>query len=192
MKKLTKAAAIVLCGLMFSGCADKNPFMQQKPDFGAGYTMTAEINCGKLEAVVDVVYNAENDWEFTFSEPKSLAGMKLNFTEKGLNGALGEFDFNVDENDNYTLLPEIIAKTVESLNAVPAEKRTVSDGIITLETEFNGKPVTVTADSSGSLISLKCPFYSVAVNFSNRGKITPNTSSSSEDVPTVILTPSEK
>lgn len=180
MKKLSKIALLALCGILFSGCAGNNPLFPQKPDFSAGYSMTAEINCGKLEAVADVVYNAENDWQFTFSEPKALAGMTLNFTEKGLSGALGELDFDVDENENYTLLPEIIASSIETLASVPAEKRAISDGIMTIETAFNGKPVTVTADPSGKLISLKCPYYSVAVNFSNRSKITQNSSESSD------------
>ena len=191
MKKMTKIAALALCGCILSGCAD-NPFVQTKPDFSAGYTMTADINCGKLEAVAEVSYIDENEWEFTFSEPKALAGMTLKFGEKGLKGELGALDFNVDDNQSYSLLPEIIAKAVDSLAEIPAEKRTVSDGVITLETQFREKPVTVTADVSGKLISLKCPYYSLAVNFSNRKKIPPKPAAeSSSEEATVTITPVE-
>lgn len=201
MKKITKIAALALCGcsIILSGCSDSIPFVQTKPDFSSGYTISAEINCGKLEAAADISYNAENDWEFTFTEPKSLAGMKLRLDEGGLSGALGALEFSVDENSQYTLLPEIISKAVEALAKTPAEKRTVSDGIITVETSFNEQPVTITADTSGKLISLKCPYYSLSVNFSNQNKITahePSSESSSENAgessgeePALTITP---
>lgn len=195
MKKITSIIAIALFGCcLLSGCSDNLPFVQTKPDFSSGYTIFAEINCGKLEAAADIAYIAENDWEFTFTEPKALAGIKLMLNEEGLSGKLGALDFSVDENGQYTLLPEIIAKAVAALAKTPAEKRTVSDGIITVETEFNEKPVTITADTSGKLISLKCPYYSLSVNFSNQNKITVREPSDSSDEnsgeePTVTISP---
>lgn len=171
MKKITKIAAVLVCGCLLSGCSEKISFMQPRPDFSAGYTVSAEINCGKLEAAADISYIAENDWEFAFTEPKALAGMTLRLNEEGLSGTLGALGFSVDENSEYTLLPEIISEAVEALAKAPAEKRSASDGIITVETEFDGRPVTVTADTSGKLISLKCPHYSLSVNFSNQNKI---------------------
>lgn len=194
MKRITKIAALALCGCILSGCSDNLPFVQTKPDFSSGYTVSAKINCGKLEAAANIAYIAENDWEFTFTEPKALAGMKLMLNEEGLSGKLGALDFSVDENEQYTLLPEIIAEAVGTLAKTTAEKRTVSDGIITVETEFNGKPVTVTAETSGKLISLKCPYYSLSVNFSDQNKIKAHESSdspaeSSGEDPTVTITP---
>ena len=190
MKRITKIAALALCGCLLSGCSDNISFMQPKPDFSAGYTVSAEINCGKLEAAADIAYIAENDWEFTFTEPKSLAGVTLMLNEEGLSGTLGALGFSVEENSYYTLLPEIISEAVEALAKAPSEKRSTSDGIMTVETEFNGQLVTVTADTSGKLISLKCPYYSLSVNFSNQNKIT--ASAPSEDgegeEPTVTIT----
>lgn len=193
MKKIMKIIALAVCGcLLLGGCSENLSFMQTKPDFGAGYTVSAKITCGKLEAAADIAYAAENDWEFTFTEPKALKGMKLTLNEDGLSGSLGELSFGVDENEQYTLLPKIIAGAVETLEKTPAEKRSVSDGIITLETQFNEKPVTITADTSGKLISLKCPYYSLAVNFSNQNKMTfsDNTENSNEEsTPTLTITP---
>ncbi len=176
MKKTPKIFALALCCCMLGGCAENNPFVQTKPDFGAGYTYSAEIKCGKLEAAADIAYYAENDWEFTFTEPKALAGMKLRISEDGLSGTLGSLEFGVDGNDTYTVLPEIIARAVETLPKITADNRIVSDGIITVETEFNEKPVTITADTSGKLISLKCPFYSLSINFKDQNRIVENRS----------------
>ncbi len=195
MKRFTKIAAVMLCGCILSGCTENIPFIQPRPDYSAGYTVSAEINCGKLEAKANISYNNENDWEFTFTEPKSLSGMKLTLTEEGVGGELGALSFGVDESDTYTLLPKVIAKTVEALADVPSESRRVSDGIITIDTEYDGNIVTVTSDTSGDLISLKCPYYSLSVNFSDQNRRTkPETSSDSEEnseeeEPAITITP---
>lgn len=197
MKKFTKIFALALCGCILSGCSERLPFVQAKPDFSAGYTVKAKINCGKLKAAADVMYNAENDWEFTFTEPKALAGMKIRLDEEGLSGALGNLDFNVEGNDSYTLLPEIISNAVEALAKTPAENRTVSDGVITIETTFNEQPVTVTADTTGKLISLKCPYYSLSVDFSDQNKIkiqdssSDNSAESSDNENVITITPDD-
>lgn len=192
-KRFAKIIAVVCCGCLLSGCSENISFMQPKPDFSAGYTVNAEINCGKLEAAADISYIAENDWEFAFTEPKALAGMTLRLNKDGLSGTLGALGFSVDENSEYTLLPEIISEAVEALAKAPAEKRAVSDGIITVETEFDGRPVIVTADASGKLISLKCPHYSLSVNFSNQNKIIasdiPEDAEEEGEEPVVTITP---
>lgn len=160
---ITAAAAI---GLM-CGCKADLPFTG-KPDFNSSYTVNAEINCDELKAVSEITRTADK-WVFTFTQPDTLAGVTLEYTENDCGGELGGLSFDAEKSPEYTALPDLIRSAVCSLSGVSDENISESDGVMTIDTDFNGKKVTVTANSkSGNLISLKCPFYRLSVQFSDQ------------------------
>ena len=160
---ITAAATI---GLM-CGCKANLPFAG-KPDFDSSYTVNAEINCGDLKAVSDVTRTPDK-WIFTFTQPDTLAGVTLEYTENDCGGNLGGLLFDAEKSPEYTALPDIIRSAVCSISGVSDENISENDGVMTIDTDFNGKKVTVTANSkNGNLISLKCPFYKLSVQFSDQ------------------------
>lgn len=166
--KIGLAGIFCLATVSLCGCDAKLPFGSTKPNFDTGFTVNAEINCDKLSAKADVTRINAEDWSFTFTEPQHLAGITLNLTESACTGTLGNLSFKADENSEYAMIPEIIADSINSLSKCTNEQIVQNDEILTYDTEFGGKKVTVSADSrSGALISLKCPYHKLSVNFSN-------------------------
>ncbi len=175
MKKLIakRICATIVCGgamVLLCGCQNVDlPFKASTPDFDKAYTAVADITCGKLEASAEVTRKNAGDWEFHFTKPETLNGMTLSLGEDGFSASLGDLSMTVEDNSYYTLVPDIISKAADSLASIPAEEITESDGVLTLNTELDGKKVTVTSDKDGNLISLKCPYHKTAVYFSAHG-----------------------
>ncbi len=168
---LKRICAAVVCGgaVLLCGCQNVPlPFKANTPDFDKAYTAVADINCGELEASAEVTRKGAGDWEFRFTKPETLNGMTLTLGKDGFSASLGELSVTVEDNSYYTLVPDIISKAADSLVNVPAEEITESDGVLTLNTELDGKKVTVTSDKSGNLISLKCPYHKTSVYFSDQ------------------------
>ena len=181
MNKFVKFSALPIIAATLCGCSGTLPFTKKTPDFSINQALTAEIKSGNLEAKAKVS-RSDGEWEFSFTEPKTLGGIVVKLGEKGVDGHLGSLSFLVDDNQSYALYPEIIAKTVDSLDKIPAEKISAKDGVLTIETDFEGSKTTVTADErTGRLISLKCPQYKLAVNFTDVGKLSEKPAGTSEN-----------
>lgn len=164
------AACAFLSLTMCSCSAGKLPFGTEKAtDFDTSYAVTADITCGELEAKADITRKAANEWEFCFTEPKELMGICLTLDESGITAKLGALSVSAEPTGVYSALPEIIASAVDKLPNVAQESMTEQDGVLTAQTEFNGQRVIITAaNDTGELISLKCPYYKLAVHFSNQ------------------------
>lgn len=171
MLKCTKIGLVsVFClvSVLLCGCDAKLPFGSTKPNLDSSFTVNAEINCDKLNARVDVTRVSADDWRFTFTEPQQLAGMTLEFSKSACTGTLAGLSFQAEKSSVYSMLPEIIADSINSLANCTNEQIVQNDEVMTYDTEFNGKKVTVTANTrNGSLIALKCPYHKLSVNFSD-------------------------
>lgn len=162
------AAAAALCG-----CSAKLPFAAPKTaGFDTRYSVNADITCGELEASAEVRRTGSGSWEFRFTEPQQLSGLTLSLDESGLSASLGALSFEVEPNEVYTMIPDIISAAVDTLPEVQQGSLSEEDGVITLTTQFAEKPVTITAaKDTGELISLKCPYYKLAVYFSGQEEL---------------------
>lgn len=177
MKKfIEKSGKILLCGAAAAamcGCSAKLPFTAPKTaNFDTRYSVNADITCGELEASAEIRRTGSGSWEFCFTEPKQLSGLTLSLDESGLTASLGALTFNVDPNEVYTMIPDIISASVDTLPEAQQGIVSEEDGVITLTTQFGDKPVTITAaKNTGELISLKCPYYKLAVYFSGQTEL---------------------
>ena len=169
MKKLIPAVA--LAGVFLCGCTAGNPFTAAKPDFDSTYTVDAQIKYDGNEARAEVTRNSAGNWQFCFSEPEALNGIKLNLNSEGMSAALGELNVSAEKSSVYTLIPDLIADSLDLLPEAKSESMTEKEGVLTIETELDSRRVTVTADKSGGLISLKCPYHKLSVYFSNQEKL---------------------
>ena len=167
-KNIALGFTAVVTALSLSGCNGKLPFAGSKPNFNTSYSMTAEIQCDRLNATADVIRAGLNDWEFTFTEPKELNGVVVAFGTNGYTAKLGDLKFKADENAGYMLLPKVIGSALEQLAAADSSQFEEKDGILSAQLAIDDKTVTVTADSKGNLISLKSPHHQLSVNFSGQ------------------------
>lgn len=167
-KKIAAGSAAVVLAASLCGCNGKLPFTGSKPDFNKSYLVSAEIRCDRLNAKADIIRAGNNDWEFTFTEPKELSGIVLAINTNGYTARLGEMKFRADENVEYTMLPEVIFTALDMLAVTSNDQLTEEDGVLTAQLALDDKTVTVTADSKGDLISLKSPYHQLSVNFSGQ------------------------
>lgn len=168
--KLKKAAAaLVITGtLTLCGCGTKLPFTQKTPNFDSTYTVTADITFDNLKAKADVTRVSSDEWEMKFTEPKQLNGLSVKLNSNKYSASLGGLSFSSEHNSVYSAAPHIIAKAIGSLSS-STENASSSDGVLTVNTELDGKRVTITANErTGDLISLKCPHFKLSVNFSDQ------------------------
>lgn len=173
-KKAALGAAAIIGTSLLCGCA-KLPFspLATTPKFDSTYTVAAEITCDDLTAKADITRRGAEDWTFSFTEPKHLNGVTMTLGADGWSTKLGGLSFASGDCDVYTLIPEVIGGSIDSLANCTNEQLAVSDGVVTADSEFGGKKVTVTADESGSLISLKCPYHKLSVSFTDQQPYTP-------------------
>ena len=175
-KKIAAGAAAVIGLTSLCGCSKLpfNPLTPSAPNFDSTYKVAAEIVYDDLTAKADVTRKGASEWVFSFTEPKQLNGVTMSLGTDGWSAKLGELSFNVGDNDVYTLIPEVIGASIDQLPALTGERLSSEDGVLTAATEFDGKKVTVTANErSGDLISLKCPFHKLSVNFTGQQPYTP-------------------
>lgn len=176
-KKILAGAAAVIGLTSLCGCSAKlpfNPLTPSTPNFDGTYKVAAEIVYDDLTAKADVTRKGASEWVFSFTEPKQLNGVTMSLGADGWSAKLGELSFNVDDNDVYTLIPEVIGGSIDGLSALTSDSLSSNDGVLTADTEFGGKKVTVTANErSGDLISLKCPYHKLSVNFTGQQPYTP-------------------
>lgn len=157
--------------VLLCGCSAGKMFGKTTPNFERTYTVKAEISCGELDVTADVTRNGKGDYVFAFTEPDHLMGMSIALSDSGTQASLGSLSVEVDSTDAYKLVPDIIVDSIDSLSTVSADKITEVEGVLTLNTEADGKKVVVTCDETGGLLTLKCPSHKLSVKFSGQQEL---------------------
>lgn len=168
--KLRKLPLLIM-PLLLCGCNSAQLLSKPAPDFDKTYEIAAEIDYGSYSAAADITRSGSGEWQFRFSEPSYLMGMELSLSDGTLTASLGDLSVTADSNDAYTLIPDIIAAALDSLPSAAADSITENEGVLTITTETLGDKTVVTADSSGGLLTLKCPAQQLSVKFSKQQEI---------------------
>ena len=165
---LLLAAPILLCG-----CSTTDLIGRPAPDLDKAYTVTADIDVGSYSASADITRNSAGSWKVSFTEPSYLMGLELSLSDDSMTASLGDISVTADSSDVYTLVPDIIATVLDSLTDLPAESISENEGIVTLTTTFDGDKAMVTTDTSGELLTLRCPAQKLSVKFSDQEDVLP-------------------
>ncbi len=160
------AAPLLLCG-----CNGSELLAKPLPSFDKSYELAAQIDYGSYSAAADITRNGKGDWKFSFTEPSYLMGMELCLSEEGLTASLGDLSVSAEGSEVYKLIPDVIATVLDSVAGAAPETVSENEGILTISTEMDGEKAVVTADSSGNLLTLKCPSQRLAVTFSEQQEI---------------------
>ncbi len=165
-KYILLAAPLLLCG-----CNSGELLAKPLPDFDKSYEIQAQIDYGSYSAAADITRNGTGDWKFCFTEPPYLTGVELTLADGTLTAALGDLNTSMEINPAYKLIPDTIAKALDSLTTAPTDAVTENEGVLTITTESGGDKAVVTTDGSGNLLTLKCPSQRLAVEFSSQQEI---------------------
>lgn len=168
--KLRKLS-LMLLPLFLCGCSGTQLLSRPAPDFDRTYEVSAEIDYGNYSAAADITRNGKGEWQFCFSEPSYLMGVQMSLSDGTLTASLGELSVTAESNGAYALIPDVISAALDKLPDVPSENISENEGVLTITTDVLGEKAVVTADSSGSLLSLKCPAQQLSVKFSAQQEI---------------------
>ena len=182
---------ILISPLLLCGCNINDMFTDKRPNFDKAYSVTAEISCGKFSSSCEVVRNGADDWTFSFTEPDLLMGMKLALNDSSITAELGDLNTSVEISEMYSIIPEVIAQSIDKLQALPDDSISEDEnGTLTLKTDFSGNSVIITSDKSGKLLTLKCPKHKLSVEFSDMNYITQPPTEPTEEI-SIIFEDSE-
>lgn len=173
--------SIAAAALLFSGCSAMT-FSDPLPDFDSCYIMQTELEFSGTEAAADVTRNGAGSWIFTFTQPPELMGVTITIEDDELTASLGSLSVTTELSNEWCSAPQRIAEGLDSLSTLPPESITESDGILTLNTQLDGKPCQVTADkATGRLIALKYPHGELSAYFSEQQVFSTESTDSSSD-----------
>lgn len=164
--RILTGAAVLCAAVLLCGCEGKIPFPAAKtPELSPAWTAQAEIKFGDNTANAEVSRIEPGCWEFSFTEPQELCGVKMTLENGALTASLGELTVTAGDGDN-TILPQLIAAGIDAA-AESTTGASEKDGVLTIKTETDGSSCTVTADSaSGEILSFRSPANKLAVYFS--------------------------
>ncbi len=157
--------------LLLCGCSGTQLLSKPAPDFDRSYEISAQIDYGSYTAAADILRSGSGEWEFHFTEPSYLMGMELSLSDGELTASLGDISVTADSSSVYTVIPDVISTALDSLSAVSTDSITENEGVLTLTTSAHGDKTVITSDSSGGLLTLRCPARQLSVKFSGQQEI---------------------
>lgn len=93
-KRIAAVVTTIFLALGLSGC-ERATAEFEPPDFNVPFTCTAKMTCGELDATAEITRLGDNMWETLFSEPSSLAGVKLCFYDDTVSASYKGLAFSV-------------------------------------------------------------------------------------------------
>ena len=159
---LTAAAAICLtaCSVADVGRSSR------KNSLGCGFSADVSITLDRLEAEGAVKRFGEGVWEIEFSEPNTLSGVKLEFSEGNVIASYKGLSFSVPQ----SAVP-VKAMMLNLIKAVDdnagAEELTgeENDGMLSVKGSLDGGEYILTVDGEGLLSSFEMPNNKLKMRF---------------------------
>lgn len=168
MKKKFAAAVLSLAlAAGLCGC-DRATTEIEPPDFNQPFTCTVKMTCGELETSAQISRLGENMWETLFSEPPTLAGVKLCFYDDTVSASYKGLAFSVPK----AAMPvesmlggfiEAVENLARSTEAIKAREK---DGALEIEGSTDAGNYTMTLNSKGTeLMKFEMPSLPLLIEF---------------------------
>lgn len=167
VKKFAAAACALVLGAVSFGC-DKRSTEINPPKLSGAFTCTASMTCGELEASAEITRLGENMWEALFSNPSTLAGVKLCFYDDTVSASYKGLEFSVPKAampvesmmSGFIDVVEELAKSTEKIKA------TEKDGALEVEGKTQAGDYTMSFDKDGSTpVKFEMPSLPLCIKF---------------------------
>lgn len=139
----------------------------RKNGLGCAFSSAVDIVIDRLEASGEIKRYGEGVWEIEFSEPNTLSGVKLEFSEGNVLASYKGLSFSVPQSavPVKAMMLNLI-KAVED-NAQLAElSGEESDGLLKISGSLDGGDYTLTVDKDGLLSGFDMPNNKLTMKFS--------------------------
>ena len=159
---LTAAAAICLTACSVADVGGSS----RKNGLGCGFSSEVSITLDRLEAEGAVKRFGEGAWEIEFTEPNTLSGVKLEFSEGNVIASYKGLSFSVPQ----SAVP-VKAMMLNLIKAVDdnagAEELTgeENDGMLSIKGNLDGGEYILTVDGEGLLSSFEMPNNKLKMRF---------------------------
>lgn len=160
------AAVIVVTGLLGRSAPAGEERLTQRAN--GSFSAAATLRYGKVTSRV-AVERDPTSYTLTFSEPKSLAGMKVIFQEEEVEVQYGALSFRVDPESFATSAPvKLLAGAINAATADSGVTVELTGGVATITGEGDGGQFILRLDEkSGNFLSLSIPESEFSMEFEN-------------------------
>ena len=167
MKRVFTFAIVVVFMFCLTACTvPKVSKSSRRNGLGAAFSATADITIDRLTAKGAVKRYGEGIWEIEFSEPNTLSGVKLEFSEGSVVASYKGLSFSVPQSALPVKAMMLnLMKAVDDnakLEELSGEER---DGCLKISGSLDGGDYTMTVDENGTLSGFEMPNNKLTMKF---------------------------
>ena len=167
MKRIFAFVLTAVAAICLTACSvTKMGSYSRKNSLGCGFSSEVSISLDRLEAEGSVKRFGEGVWEIEFSEPNTLSGVKLEFSEGNVAASYKGLSFSVPQSavPVKAMMLNLI-KAVDD-NAKAEELTGVeNDGMLGIRGNLDGGEYILTVDGNGLLSSFEMPNNKLKMRF---------------------------
>lgn len=160
---LTIAAALCLAACAVPTGGDSS----RKNGLGCAFSAAVSITLDRLEAEGEIKRYGEGVWEIEFSEPNTLSGVKLEFSEGNVLASYKGLSFSVPQSavPVKAMMLNLI-KAVEDNARLAELSGEESGGMLKISGSLDGGDYTLSVDKDGLLSGFEMPNNKLTMRFS--------------------------
>lgn len=137
-----------------------------KNSLGCGFSAEVMIYIDRLEARGAVKRFGEGIWEIEFSEPNTLSGVKLEFSEGNVAASYKGLSFSVPQSAIPVKAMMLnLMKAVEDNAKLDELTGEENEGMLSIKGNLDGGEYILTVDENGLLSSFEMPNYKLKMRF---------------------------
>ena len=168
MKRIFTFVLTMAMALCLAACAvPTGGGSSRKNGLGNAFSAAASITLDRLEAEGEIKRYGEGVWEIEFSEPNTLSGVKLEFSEGNVLASYKGLSFSVPQSavPVKAMMLNLI-KAVEDNARLSELSGEESDGMLKISGSLDGGDYTLTVDRDGLLSGFEMPNNKLTMKFS--------------------------
>ena len=180
MKKIIFAALFLL---FLTGCT-ANEAVKAKPAVRNTFACTAKIETGELKAEAVIERFEDGRWSIEFSEPKTLSGVRLDFSEDEVKASYKGLEFSIPKDAlplkaSLSTMFDVLDKLIAAgeMDGKAEDEQIIVEG----ETEKGGY-ILKFDNSTYELLAFELPALELKVSFGKFNESVPTETSTSETV----------
>jgi len=168
MKRIFTFVLTIGAVLCLAACAvTKGGSSSRRNGLGSAFSAAVSITIDRLEAQGEIKRYGEGVWEIEFSEPNTLSGVKLEFSEGNVLASYKGLSFSVPQSavPVKAMMLNLI-KAVEDNAKLDELSGEESDGMLKISGSLDGGDYTLTVDGNGLLSGFEMPNNKLSMKFS--------------------------
>ena len=167
MKRIFAFAAAAAAAVCLTACAvTGGGSSSRRNGLGCAFSSAVSITIDRLEAGGEVKRFGDGVWEIEFSEPNTLSGVKLEFSEGNVIASYKGLSFSVPRSAiPIKAMMLNLMKAVDD-NATAAELTgEENDGLLSIKGSLDGGDYVLTVDENGILSTFEMPNNKLKMRF---------------------------